>query len=308
MPRSIGGIYTLPAGSLVANGDVSDQTDVNTPLSDLEADLNTARPIVAGGTGATTAADARANLGIGIGTNVQAYDADLTAIAGLTSAADRVPYFTGAGTAALATFTAAGRALVDDADAAAQRTTLGLGALATAASVTTAEIAAATLVTAAETIASNNNDTTIPTSAAVKAYADTAVVGAVGIDYLGAIATSSGTTQTLSSLNLTLYRFVRLVLNGVGVTFSSNTLNVAGAAITTATVSNTARIRGIVDIELATGTGASNVADITAAAPSGAASIVFGLRTSLSTASTSISVSCSAGAFNAGNVLIYGAK
>ena len=37
----------------------------------------------------------------------------------------------GAGTAALATFTTAGRALVDDADATAQRTTLGLGTIAT---------------------------------------------------------------------------------------------------------------------------------------------------------------------------------
>ena len=85
------------------------------------------------------------------------FDAESLALGGVTSAADKVPYFTGAGTATVADFTAGGRALVnsagtadtfpyfsasntvtlgsvtaagrailDDANAAAQRTTLGV--------------------------------------------------------------------------------------------------------------------------------------------------------------------------------------
>ena len=124
MPRDGSGTFTAPAGTTATSGTTIESAKYNAFVNDLVTDGNTARPIVAGGTGATTAGAALAALG------GQPLDAGLTSIAGLTTAADRMIYTTAADTYAVATLTAAGRNLLDDADAAAQLVTLGAAALA----------------------------------------------------------------------------------------------------------------------------------------------------------------------------------
>lgn len=83
-------------------------------------------PIVDGGTGASTASDARTNLGIVIGTDVQPFDATLTALAGVTTASNKLIYATGVDAFSTTDFTAFSRTLLDDVDAATMRGTLGL--------------------------------------------------------------------------------------------------------------------------------------------------------------------------------------
>ena len=87
--------------------------------------------IANGGTGASDASTARTNLGVAIGSDVQAYDADLTAIAGLANTNGN--FIVGNGTTWVAE------------SGSTARTSLGLGSLATLSAVTTTQITNGTI-------------------------------------------------------------------------------------------------------------------------------------------------------------------
>lgn len=118
----LGTISTQAAGAVaISGGTISGITDL---------------AVADGGTGASNAADARSNLGLVIGTNVQAYDAGLASIAGLTTGPDQLIYTTSGDSYATTSFPSFSRTLIASGSSAADaRNVLGLGSLATLGSV-----------------------------------------------------------------------------------------------------------------------------------------------------------------------------
>lgn len=120
-PSPISGDFLKYNGTLWVN----DQIDLGTDTTG-----NYVQSLVAG-TGITLTNDSASEGGtptIAVTANTyQPLDAELTAIAGLTSAADKLPYFTGSGTASTTDITGAARSILDDTTTGDIRTTLGVG-------------------------------------------------------------------------------------------------------------------------------------------------------------------------------------
>ncbi|HEY8356697.1 MAG TPA: hypothetical protein VIL30_04470 [Ramlibacter sp.] len=112
-----------------------------------------------------TWANVKATLKTYFDTLYQATSTKLTTLAGQTWAADRFTYYTSASAAAIGTITAFGRSLIDDADASAARTTLGLGSAATTASTAYATAAQGTKADAAQPALTRSVITTAQTLA-----------------------------------------------------------------------------------------------------------------------------------------------
>jgi hypothetical protein len=122
---------------------------------------------------------------------------------------------------------------------------------------------------------------------------------------LGTITTTSGSSQSLSSLVLTPYRFLKLVFVGVS-TLSAPTILFAAGQQVFAIGASGDTVRGIMEIDLSNGVFSSNL--VNAAVNSSAIASPYAGDTATTNASTSVTVSLSGGSFDAGSVLVYGVK
>lgn len=121
---------------------------------------------------------------------------------------------------------------------------------------------------------------------------------------LGTLTTTSGTTQTLSSLVLTPYKLLRIIVSGVSFTITTQQLTFASKNISDPLSVAPQGFYGMIAVDLVTGVAIATIGESNAGASAIAVSRV--LTTGYTTATTSITFA--GGTFDAGSILVYGEK
>lgn len=164
----------------------------------------------------------------------QPLDATLTALAGVTVAADKLIYATGADTFATTDITAFARSLLDDADAAAMRATLGLGSMAVQAangvSISGGSIAGITDLAVADGGTGASNAADAQTNLDVPSRSGTGATGTWNISIGGnaATATTADKLSTASGLAPSYAARALVNFNGTGTVGTDQTIRASG--------------------------------------------------------------------------------
>jgi hypothetical protein len=162
-----------------------------------------------------------------------------------------------------------------------------------------------TFATQAQAEAGTENTKAMTALRTAQAIAALAVSG--GMTLLGTLTTTSGTSQTLSSLVLTDYKFLRLSIEGVSLNGTTGTPFLrfgtdSTRQITAGLTSSSNQWRGQVVIDLATGLYVSTTLQ------SGVEAISYVGYSGITTASTSLTISASNQNFDLGSIKVYGEK
>lgn len=127
------------------------------------------------------------------------------------------------------------------------------------------------------------------------------VAASGGVTDLGNKTTTSSNTQSLTSLTLTNYKFLRIVLNAISMASTNDTVDFNGVALTASVATAAETVSGFIDVDLSSGRFVSTCL------ASGAASPVNKVGASgLTTASTSVTLTSTGGNFDAGSFDVYG--
>jgi hypothetical protein len=270
---TVSGVVLVTGNATISGGTISGITDI---------------AIADGGTGASTASGARTNLGLVIGSDIQAYSAVLSGVAGQFDEANEVIYASASGVVASTPFTAFARSIASGTTAAEVRATLGLGTLAvqdaSSLVISGGTISGITLITGNVVISggtiSGITDISIAdggTGASSAADARTNLGLAIGTDVQAYSAVLSGVAAQFTTADELIYAsasgivsstpftsFARSIASGSTASEVRDTLALASMALQDAgsVAISGGTISGITDLAVADGgTGASSATD-----------------------------------------------